>query len=378
VIDDWPYVQKEAAELYDRFGPHSLVGFLAGINRALADPVAPLDVQDLWDAVSLAVQQTGAQGRPEISLEARVASLVTATVRREHRSFDPLLFDRWRVTRQDTDSVFSFTNSIRFVPRWGAHRYELALIVNTTDLHEALAMGKATIDGCVTSPGPRLSNPHESDDYRCDVGAPEFFVPSEESRAAVAWVFDAAKHGGVVDMDPYAIPEETMVTIRDLELRYDVEVLSPSMESSFSVARETGEISDLRHAELVPEPEDVREPEQVPDPEAGSMAPAFNMGLVLGLILFFVALYPLAGPLEPVWRWVALGVGFVLFWALGLLLVFQNHPWRATAALSLAVGLAWLARWQGAGAWLPPTLVLVGAGLGIAVGADWRELKEEL
>ena len=373
MIDDWPYVQKEAAELYDRFGPHSLVGFLAGINRALSDPVTPLDVQDLWDALALAIRQAGPQGRTETSLEARVASLVTATLRREHHSFDPLLFDRWRVTRRDTDTVFSFSNSIRFVPRWGAHRYEIALVANTTDLHEALAAGTATIEGCVISAGSRLHNPHESDEFRCDVGAPEFFVPSEESRAAVAWVLDAAlKHGGIVELDPYNIPEDTVMTIRDLEPRFDVEVVSPSMESSFSVARESGDISDVRHAELVPEPEDVS------NPEAGSMAPAFNMGLVLGLILFFVALYPLVGPLEPVWRWVVLGVGFVAFWVLGLILVFQDHPWRATAALGLAAGLAWLAHWQGAGAWLPPTLVLVGAVLGIAVGANWRELKEEL
>lgn len=376
MIDDWPYVQKEAAELYDRFGPHSLVQFLAAINRALRDPDAPLHVEDFQAAISRVIVEAGARARHEKehreSLDAPTARLVTATLRRKHWSFDPLLFDRWRVARLDDNTVFSFANSIRYVPRWGSHRYEIALIVPTAGLEEAIATGRAILEGCVMSAGARLSNRHESDQYRCDVGAPEFFVTSEESRAAAAWVLDAAlKHGGIVDLDPCNIPEDTTVTIRDLEPRFDVEVISRSLEVSFSVARDSGEVSNVCHADLVPDPE------EVPDPEAGSIAPAFNAGLVLGMILLFLALYPLVGPLGPVWRWAAWGVGFVAFWALGINLVMGHYPGRATAALGLAVGLAWLARWQGAGAWLPPSLVLVGAVLGVVVGIEWRDQKKE-
>lgn len=57
MIDDWPYVQKEAAKLYDNFKSHSLVHFLASINRAIADPEAPLEIEDLHWAVNLAIQR---------------------------------------------------------------------------------------------------------------------------------------------------------------------------------------------------------------------------------------------------------------------------------------------------------------------------------
>ncbi|MDP2957835.1 MAG: hypothetical protein Q8N53_15520 [Longimicrobiales bacterium] len=386
MMDDWPYIEKEAAKLYDRFGPHSLVHFLASINRALEDPEAPLRVEDLQWAVNQAIEKAadraryvedrergpaGLSGfyqdrRSDAPLDAATLSLVTATLRRHHPSFDPALFDRWRMTRRDEDTVFYFGSSIRYVPPWGSHRYEIGLFAPTVCLEEALATGADDIEGCVVTAGALLSNPDEHDHLRCDVGDTEFLVPWDASRAAVELVLDAVRKSSEIgDIKGGVLPDGTTMTIRDRGDRYDVEVVSRFTESFFSVVKSSGEIMDARHNHLEPDPEE--EPDAAPG-TAGSMAPAFNAGLALGIILFFAALYPLVGDLTRGWRWAASGVGFVLFWVLAVNLMLGPRPAWVTGLLAAAVAGGWAARWLGAEAWLPPVVVLGGAALGVGVG----------
>ncbi len=103
---------------------------------------------------------------------------------------------------------------------------------------------------------------------------------------------------------------------------------------------------------------------------AGSLVPAFNAGLVIGVILFFAAYWPHAARVKSAWLVILFVAGALVFWVLGVSLIFQGTGggWLATLVLvGAGTGAGWIWREP---AWLGPVTTLSGAVLA-CVAVNW-------
>jgi len=112
---------------------------------------------------------------------------------------------------------------------------------------------------------------------------------------------------------------------------------------------------------------------------AGSIAPAFNAGLVIGVILFFISYWPHVSRMKGAGLGglvVGLLVGGALaFWFLGVSLIFQGTGAgfvATTVLLAAGAGAGWVWREP---TWLGPVTTLAAAILA-CVAVNWLGMRE--
>jgi len=145
-------------------------------------------------------------------------------------------FDRVTVARSEEDVCVRFEMSVRYVPLDSEAYYSAVRCL----------VQRLTVRSPLRNPPDRPSQ-----------GGTVFFEPSDESRAATSFVTQALAHHPEAGLDAReGIPEGTVVTILEEAHAYAVEVLTATTESRLRVEKGSGMVTELWHADLLPDPEE--------------------------------------------------------------------------------------------------------------------------